>query len=79
MKLASLRLLLATAVHVGWSLRLLDVCAAFLMTKLPDNEAIYMAPFEGMKVKEGYDSDYSGRSMDYDKQHTTGIKNFMRP
>ena len=54
MKLASLRLLLATAVNFGWSLRLLDVCAAFLMTKLPDNEVIYMAPFEGMKVKEGY-------------------------
>ena len=49
MKLASLRILFAVAVHLKWDLRLLDVDSAFLMYLLPPTEVIYMDYLPGMR------------------------------
>ena len=53
MKLASLRILFAVAVHLKWDLRLLDVDSAFLMSVLPPTEVIYMDYLPGMRRRKG--------------------------
>ena len=54
LKMASLRLFLAFAVHRGWHLAQLDVKTAFLIPRLPASETIYMKPLPGMSIPAGH-------------------------
>ena len=54
LKMASLRLFLAFAVHRSWHLAQLDVKTAFLIPRLPESETIYMKPLPGMSIPAGH-------------------------